>query len=237
MQDLIPATLPGLWVRADFRDADECVVNDIGRHDGYRLRELPSGAKRIVDVGAHIGVATVKMLERWPDAHVVCIEPVIENVKVLEHNVDGRNATVIQGACTYEPGAKLRSSVFPGSHNTGASYVQPPHIAPLRKNGDERYIDAFTDVPIVTLEHVMDLMEWTSIDVLKMDCEGAEISIMHKGPMDRVAMMVGEWHDRATFTNLLAHRFGKWTFKALKQQPPMGNFHLLATDWERRLRG
>jgi FkbM family methyltransferase len=50
------------------------------------------------------------------------------------------------------------------------------------------------------------------IDVLKLDCEGSEFSILGRTTvLDRIGLIVGEYHGREAFQKLVVERFGGWS--------------------------
>ena len=55
------------------------------------------------------------------------------------------------------------------------------------------------------------------IDVLKLDCEGSEFSILGQTTLlDRIGVIVGEYHGKAAFLKLVAQRFAGWELRILK---------------------
>ena len=119
---------------------------------GYR-----NGARTIVDLGANIGLASRRFLERFPRARIVSVEPEPGNVAVLRHNLD--------------PSADARRS------STHAWSACPPGL-PRRDNGSrgrllhDRRAEGDTDV--VTMADVLSELGNDRIDLLKCDIEGAE---------------------------------------------------------------
>jgi methyltransferase family protein/methyltransferase FkbM-like protein len=65
------------------------------------------------------------------------------------------------------------------------------------------------------------------IDVLKLDCEGSEFSILdHTTSLDRIGAIVGEYHGRERFLELVARRFADWEFRILREGD-IGTFWLI----------
>jgi hypothetical protein len=75
----------------------------------------------------------------------------------------------------------------------------------------------------VTLEELMARFELDHIDVLKLDCEGSEFSILENATsLARIGLIVGEYHGSAGFRELVAEGFATWTCH-LGLPDPYGN--------------
>lgn len=200
-------------VRREHRAADLVIVRDVYQEDCYRAADLRP-PRYVVDVGAHIGTFARLAHRRWPRAAIACIEPHPDNLEALGANV-GDFAHIVPAACTYQPGPlKLLSSIFEGSDNTGASRVVPEAAATPRPG----YADQPLAVDTITLEGLVERLGWPRIDVLKLDCEGAEESILAAADLDRlrVRVIVGEWHDPATFQKMLQRFASGWRIEIMR---------------------
>ena len=139
----------------------------------------------IVDVGANIGMATLYFGTLYPSARLLCFEPEPENLELLRHNVAqlGSRVTVI--------GAAL------GASEGQAAFV--PSSDSANKGGGSCMSDREDGliVPVTTLARVMADHGVDTIDLLKLDCEGAEgnvIAGMPTGLIHQVKVIVGELH-------------------------------------------
>ena len=135
------------------------------------------------------------------EARVVCVEADPRNLTALARNVGGF-AQIVPAACTYAPDPiRLRSTIYAGTENSGGSTVDS--VGEI--------------VPRVTLEELFTAYQLPWIDVLKLDCEGCELSVLeHTLSLDRVRLIVGEWHDRERFLRLVARRFTAWRLHVLR---------------------
>jgi hypothetical protein len=68
---------------------------------------------------------------------------------------------------------------------------------------EPRYTDFGIEVPAITIKELWSRVTWAGIeevDVMKLDCEGAEYvvinELMELGLMDRIGWIQGEWHCR-----------------------------------------
>ena len=220
----------GILVRTGYANRQDLdVVRDVMYQDSYKLALCPASMANevVVDIGAHIGTFATMWHRRNPSAKIICVEACPENIPVLKANV-GAFATVIHAACTYEPGElALFNSIKPDGTATGGSTVVPqgdltsgqavgplywPDLRPLRK---------------ISLEQIIREYQLDRIDILKMDCEGSEFSILEQSPsIPLVRFMCGEYHGQARWDELLAAKLPGWTYTNLWAAGGLGIFHL-----------
>ncbi len=211
-------------------------MGDIAERDAYRIDELPLPQTIVVDVGAHIGVFSKRFHQRNPLARIFALECCPENIPALKKNV-GDFATVIQAAVTYEKDVALLSSVFPHCVSTGGSAVlgrdalkrriQSGELCqdPGRRMQGEYWAD-LRPLKTLTLEAILRAYDLDRIDVLKLDCEGSEFSILgNTSSLDRIGVILGEYHGKEEFLKLVAARFSAWKLRMLSDGP-LGNFWL-----------
>jgi len=210
----IPVSCPvgTIHVRQDknLRELDTGIVNEVMAGDTYRIKSLPGSAiHSIVDIGAHIGSFCVFMHHFYPQARVVAYECCPENLPLLKRNVPF--GTVIQAAVTYERNVALLNSVKMNGSNSGASTVQPANLIREGKYDKTVYWGDARALALKTLEDVLVDNQLDEIDLLKLDCEGSEFSILENSTsLNRVRLIVGEWHGRDQFMDLVARKFADW---------------------------
>lgn len=142
----------------------------------------------IFDIGANIGAAAVYFAARYPQARVYCFEPLPENVELLRRNVApfGDRVTVVPVGLGETPGSfEYRRSDDPLNfgggtfHNVGCADGNTIHL------------------PVTTLTTFCRDNRIDRIDVLKIDTEGAERSVLAGMPADllaKVRVILGELH-------------------------------------------
>jgi FkbM family methyltransferase len=141
------------------------------------------GIRRILDLGANIGVATLFLAARFPQAEVACMEPSPGNQALLRQNIqlNGVRGTVFEGAVGTASGhADLDVGANPDNFS----------LTPASASGETLRVQQFA-VP-----EVMSAMGWDEIDLLKIDIEGYEKTLFHSNQtwLSRIRLIVGEAH-------------------------------------------
>ena len=79
-----------------------------------------------------------------------------------------------------------------------------------------------------TLEDIMKSLGVDHIDLLKLDCEGSEFSILENTPsLDKIRFIVGEYHDYTRWQELLKNKFSNWDYGQMyRSSNGLGLFHL-----------
>jgi FkbM family methyltransferase len=215
------------WIRSDTAEQDLVIVKDVAEDDSYQIDAMPMPRPVVVDVGAHIGCFSKRLHDRNPLARIFTVECCPENVAALTRNV-GEFATVVQGAMTYEPDVALLNAVYANCHSTGGSTViRRSELARRVTEGTcaeepgndmpGEYWADFRPMRCLTLEELMQEHGLDHIDILKLDCEGSEFSILGKTrSLDRIGLIVGEYHGEANFARLVEERFADWELKILR---------------------
>jgi rfaE bifunctional protein nucleotidyltransferase chain/domain len=218
----------GLWLHdGEHSRQDLDVVHEVLIDDCYFTRMMPP-AERVIDIGAHIGSFARKWRQKCPTARIACVEACPENIDVLTANV-GEFATVINAACTYEPGeVKLINSILAGGKATGGSIVATKDTPIPQHHLDNRdYWDDARPLRKVTLEDVMQEMGFATVDLLKLDCEGSEFSILADSPsLRRVAFICGEYHGCERWDEFVKQFEADWDYGHMHRHGGQGIFHL-----------
>lgn len=123
-------------------------------------RLAPDRVRRIVDVGANVGMFAAWAGGRWPSAQISCIEPDPANSAVLRTwaRSAGRTVTIVEAAAAVENGTlTLLEGLGSGSRLTTAAEVDRLGLA---------------------VEAVDVLPSFAAADLVKMDIEGGEWLIL-----------------------------------------------------------
>ncbi|MCY2964133.1 MAG: FkbM family methyltransferase [Planctomycetota bacterium] len=206
------------WIRKDNVAQDLVIVGDIFERDAYKTELLSNNAgpqEVVVDIGAHIGTFACKWHQKNPLAKIICVEACPENLAALRANV-GDFATVVHAACTYESGRMaLLNAVRPNCESTGGSVVVPAEelaTTSLKPEG-YKYWEDVRELPTVTLEQLLKQLNVDHIDILKLDCEGSEYSILGNTPsLGKIRYIVGEYHQRGKWDAFRSQRLPDWDY-------------------------
>jgi FkbM family methyltransferase len=151
---------------------------------GFPVAEPP---QRVLDAGANIGLSTLAFVQRFPEAEVIAIEPEAGNFELLTRNLASYpNVTCVHGALWTRPGVVFIDNEDAANWSFTVSDRQPSVLDPTHS------------IRAYTVNELMQLQDWDSIDLLKMDIEGAEKDIFDGDGswLDKVKILVVETHDR-----------------------------------------
>jgi FkbM family methyltransferase len=159
------------------------MVEEIWHREIYDpLLSFIKDGSTVVDIGANIGIFSLKASRAAKNVHVIACEPIAESAATAKENAL-LNGADIDVRCVAVAGKSGELQLFqPADQTEGTVWPQPgvkPHL-----------------VPCVSLADL--LGDTPSCDFLKMDCEGAEEEIIMNAPrevLDKIKSMSIEWHD------------------------------------------
>lgn len=193
---------------------------------------LPPGFQPavIVDVGSNIGASILYFHHQYPNATIIGFEPHPATFAVLQKNVENlRNVTVFNCGLGAAP-AQIElpdEAINFGAFSTKGR--RRPQVDPSKTVRCE----------IRTLDTVMRELGISRIDLIKIDCEGAEADVfagLSPPVLEQCQWIVGELHDASGFELLarLAQRFDLDLKKRLFS--PMFRFHACNSSLAKDLR-
>ncbi len=200
-------------VRSNTVDAHEVVTILSGQEYPFKIiaPALDSQAV-IIDVGAHIGSFTLYLKNKLPNLRVYCFEPAQSNYNILVDNINLnslQNVKAIKMALAGKSGpAYLKTfGLNSNAYNLGST-------------GEE--------VVGIDLDAFLRSENLGNIDLLKMDCEGAEYEILSNfKQLNKIKSIILEYHR-------LDDRFnGQYIINLLTAQGFVLNFRQDLFDHER----
>lgn len=161
------------------RTSDVSVYRDVVLSREYDLRLPDFHPQTIVDAGANCGMASVFYANTYPDARIIAVEPDPSNFAMLVKNTRAYpNVTPVHAALWSSDG-ELQL--------TGGDAFEKWGIQTIEGSG----------VRAITIDTLMREHGLQSIDLLKVDIEGAEKEVFKIAPwMSQVKLLVIELHDR-----------------------------------------
>ncbi|MCB1057091.1 MAG: FkbM family methyltransferase, partial [Acidobacteria bacterium] len=194
---------------------------------GLELPEDPC----VFDVGANIGLFTLQVVDRRPDARVVCFEPLPPTFAALERNLEAwvPNGRAVK-AGVGERAGEVTFTFYPQMSGLSGRYADPEtdrlSARAIIESGLEdagsgaavaqEELDRFLDVELeseefscrlTTLSAVIDELGVERIDLLKIDVERAELDVL-RGLRDdhwpRVDQVVAEVDTRENLELIVA---------------------------------
>jgi FkbM family methyltransferase len=139
--------------------------------------------RRVLDLGANVGFASILFAERYPAAEIVAVEAAPDTFARLDANVAG-----LPSVCA------LHLAV--GSDD-------PVYIDLALPSAERQASRRGVVVPSKTLARLLDDLGWDQVDLMKIDIEGAEHAVFADPAMSRVRAIVGEMHGTGELRALL----------------------------------
>src|ERR1017187_517440 len=173
-----------LWLRVG--TSDRSIVWEVFLKDNYRTERIEGRLTCVVDIGAQIGLFSLKMAPRAE--RLLTFEPEPENFKLLSRNLSGPSHQHVE---TFNKAVANRAGtlrLYMAPSNPGAHTAFPAETSA---------VEEYQEVEAVRLPDILDARKISHIDYLKLDCEGAEYEIMAslvEWGLDRISYIGMEYH-------------------------------------------
>jgi FkbM family methyltransferase len=154
--------------------------------DEYALAEvLEAAPRRILDLGANIGMAAIVLAAQFPEAQFLLVEPDPRNLERLQNTLrwNGLAADVVGSAVAPSAGRlRLRIGQDPtcSALETSTMHVLPDSV----------------EVDVCTVDELLFRAGWDGVDLVKIDIEGTEEELLTKNNawLARTQALVVEIH-------------------------------------------
>lgn len=167
-------------------------VVEVYVHNEYHLSE--TNAKIIVDVGANIGISTIQLARRYPDAFIWAIEPSLDAIDRLKINIDLNK---------FSDRTQVVQAAVGGKDGSGILLVGSTSAVNSVSVSDCQEVPNTAEVPILSLASVLSMTSGP-IDIMKLDCEGAEYPFFELSEIEdlkKIRYIVGEAHEFGSKTH------------------------------------
>lgn len=171
----------GIWIRPGL---DLGIFHQVFVHDEYGFH-FDTEPCSIIDAGANIGCAAVYFARRFRDAKIICVEPTPSTFELLERNIEPLDNVQAVNMAVWCDNSSIE--IADSSVHHLAIRVQP-------RSDSENTIP----VDARTIESIMKIAGIKTLDLLKMDIEGAELEVFERPEewLDAVQCLVIEFHER-----------------------------------------
>jgi len=146
----------------------------------------PIVPKTIVDAGANIGLSAIFFANKYPDATIIAVEPESSNFQLLQKNVSPYPQIKTLQAALWKENRQI-NLIDPDNGHHGFQTVE----------GNTNGCAQSGLVQALTVDAVMSSMGLNSVDLLKIDIEGAEKEVFENSVkwIGKVEMIMAELHD------------------------------------------
>ena len=172
--------------------SDRDVLRQVFVEEEYALAGSFS-ARTIIDLGAHVGYASVSLLSKLPNATLLAVEPDPVNVEICRKNLApfGARAKVVHGAAWHECG---KLTLARGIYRDGRDWsTQVFATSDADAASDSTYVESY-DMPTL-----LAMSGAGQVDFLKIDIERSELELFSHNVNDwlpRVRNLCIELHDK-----------------------------------------
>ena len=202
-----PATLvlrDGRRYRVRPGTPDLAVINEAAFLDPYLSTGFVSLDRRsvVVDIGANVGDFAIRAARLCPDGRVIAVEPVRSAGEMIVEHAHLNGVSNVKWICAAvgtpmgsDPGTVRGSDPGTSAGTRGAN--------PYAREGEQ------LDCPTVTLAGLLSDEGLERVDLLKLDCEGAEWDILpaSEGVLPGIRQICMEFHCERGWT---APRLAEW---------------------------
>ena len=141
----------------------------------YNEADAEGRSLLVLDVGANCGAFTVYAKLKWPNCEIDAYEPLEANYEFLVANTqDLKGVTRFQSAV----GDPTRDKLYLGKHNVGEN----------SQYQSNEQVDEYVEIDVVEPENLV------SYDIVKLDCEGAEVYILARLDLSETRYVMFEYH-------------------------------------------
>jgi FkbM family methyltransferase len=173
--------------------------------------DIKSSSPSIVDIGANVGLFAFRMKQLYPAARIWCFEPLDDNSKRLDRNI---HILKLKGIHSYRCGVSDTSGEMPlfvHPTNTGGHTIVKSLADPQSK---EHFIK------VISMSKIFEIVSASQIDLLKLDCEGAEeliILSLKREDAVRIKTIIYEQHGKRYMSSMLTSHLESIGFECCRK--------------------
>lgn len=125
----------------------------------------------VIDVGAHVGIFTMKAARKARNGLVVAVEPYVPNYKLLVYNIDSNKIKNVLGV----------NSALSDCAGTAKLYIDTQSVGHTidRKKTRVSYMSKrYAECSTQTLDELVDRLKLPKVDFIKINVEGSELNVL-----------------------------------------------------------
>lgn len=165
--------------------SDFKVFKAVAVFEQYNISKITSkNVKTIVDLGSNIGFSVMHFKSKFPNARVIAVEPEKSNYDQLVKNVK-----------TYKSVDCLQNAIWYSQKNLGIFDSGLGEYGFRVVDGNQKLVGS---VDAITMDDIINKYKLQTIDILKIDIEGAEKELFtynYESWLPKVRCIVIELHD------------------------------------------
>jgi len=147
------------------------IVAEIFIDEDYKIENNLSADSCVIDIGWQIWCFSVYAARKLKNANIYSFEPLKENFDILNDN--SKCYSSITAINKWISSANWESKIFISPDNVGAhSMIE-----------NDSWLD-YQEISTISLERVFSNFDISSVDLVKIDCEGMEYDILYNTPID-----------------------------------------------------
>ncbi|WP_299399484.1 FkbM family methyltransferase [uncultured Gelidibacter sp.] len=170
--------------------SDQSTFRQIFDAKEYEI-DYPFIPRVIIDAGANVGLAAVYYSQRYPKANIYSIEPELSNISVLQKNIKSYNNVICLQNALHHTENKTLEILDEGLGKSGFITKSASEVKEAKS--------IVASVKTISVQSLMKKEHIEIIDILKIDIEGAEISLFEKNYeswLPKTRCLIIELHDR-----------------------------------------
>ncbi len=183
--------------RAD--TADENTINATYKEDEYKFQTMvPAAGDWMIDGGGYVGSTAILYAQLFPQAKIICVEPLPENVQLIKKNIERNGLSdriILVPMAMWSVSGQLVKVYYRDTSTVGQVHR---FVASAFKQYHETVAEENAQVLTVSLHNLIVEYDIGNIRFLKMDMEGAEyeaLNTLFSEDLAKIQTMVGEYHN------------------------------------------
>ncbi len=170
-------------------DGDHAIANEVFGDRDYKPCEtaLKEAKNSVIDIGGHLGFFSLYAASLNSKVPIFCYEPHEGNFALLKEHLRLNRIKNVKAKRLAVANHQGQSTLLVSKEHLNHSIVHA-----IEDTNETQAVDC------ITLEKIIDRHRLGQVDLLKMDCEGAEFQILmdsKKCVLDKVSSIFLEYHD------------------------------------------